>query len=98
HREQHACPTRRSSDLPRHSLPAARGHQPAVFPDPPPFREHRSSLRPAQGRPLPSPHVTESELVFLAAAGTAVLIGTVVQSSVGLDRKSTRLNSSHVKI
>ena len=28
--------------------------------------------------------MTESELVFLAAAGTAVLIGTVVQSSVGL--------------
>src|SRR5690606_42073716 len=90
----HSFPTRRSSDLqpppapstpPRSPTPARPSLPPTPSPTPPP-----AAVPSAAGQPAPD---TATSLPLMAAVG-AGLFG----SGLTLDRKSTRLNSSHVKI
>src|SRR5690606_41801535 len=84
----HSFPTRRSSDLalPRPVRKLGAG---GVCPDALQSRGDRGGGREAHS-PGPAPGVTEARV---PASGS-----TSASAARGVDRKSTRLNSSHVKI
>src|SRR5690606_40598183 len=84
HRDPHSFPTRRSSDLGH--PPVRRQRSPTLAPGCPPRRHNP----PAQA----SPHTHPPHAISSAPPS----LGTRAQFRTHQDRKSTRLNSSHVKI
>src|SRR5690606_41673787 len=88
----HSFPTRRSSDLPRSASRTSKGLE-------------RLFAGADQGRPrslLEEDEMSHPTAAAAAPAGTPLISMRDIRKSYGsvhaLDRKSTRLNSSHVKI
>src|SRR5690606_40580348 len=88
-RALHSFPTRRSSDLPSIRGIPPRGSRRTPTPPPPACRHHQASRR-STSSASPS---RRQELVQLIKLETKDTLHRRVA-----DRKSTRLNSSHVKI
>src|SRR5690606_41993733 len=98
HRVPHSFPTRRSSDLYRLTVPAALG---SISPEP--LVANGSARHPAAWRSRWS-WLGAALACAAAVAGVVVALRGEAPSTTGIsvavlpDRKSTRLNSSHVKI
>src|SRR5699024_12722115 len=80
-------PTRRSSDLGFHRVDGTTE----------PFHLVRARIREVFGEEFRAPVIVDHHIRF-AALQEAAAAGGVDRSLVNLDRKSTRLNSSHVSI
>src|SRR5690606_41989035 len=92
-RELHSFPTRRSSDLGYQGalFGAAVGY--GYFTPPLKFKDYVSTIRGGEGRP-----VFEHAHHLNVEANLTTRVHRRRRGAPGADRKSTRLNSSHVKI
>src|SRR5690606_40894809 len=97
HRDLHAAPTRRSSDLDadKKLQRAARSALRKDYPQGRPVRR-RPELRLYEG--YARPRATEEQATAPGTVFSPHLIVRTLERETGPDRKSTRLNSSHVKI